>query len=268
MRSPIPASAARSPYGDALLTAVGASLVGVNAAIGAVIPSAFGVESIRKINAAGIDISRVQVASADESRRGQLEPGVDQLTSVGRDWTVHVCGMSPGRQLAILRIVRRHVALTTVDPMRKLGSRGPNSEDLVRLGGLCDALLCRRREIEQLWPKKSPREVLGLLASYGARTVVIKLGAAGSIGIHEDQVTWMPAFRQPKRPQMPSGDVYSGAFGAMFAVECNLPRAMAWATAAASAVIESPSPLDLLNPFARRLVETRAHQLKAEAEQV
>lgn len=268
MRSPIPAAAARSPYGDALLAAVGASLVGVKAAIGAVIPAAFGARPIREIKAAGIDMSRVRVASADESRRAPLEPGVDQLADVGRDWTVHMCGMSPARQLALLRIVYRRVALTTADPMPRLGRRGPSCEDMVRLAASCDVLLCRSRETEQLWPELSPREVLGLLASFGARTIVIKLGLAGSIGIHENQVARMPAFGLPKRPLMPSADAYSGAFGAIFAVDRDLPRAMAWATAAASAVDESPAPLELLNPFVRRLVETRAHQLEAGAEQV
>ena len=70
--------------------------------------------------------------------------------------------------------------------------------------------------------------------------------------------------------QSGGGEVYSGAFAAMYAVDRDLRRAMAWATAAASVVVESNLILGQVSEFARNRVAARARILdgapKAHAE--
>lgn len=253
-----------SADGSALLSAVGAWLVGVEPAVCAVIGPDFPSDLIRTITRAGIDLSRVQLAPAGDSPADDLEPSSDQVASVGPNWAVHVCGMSTLRQRAIIRAVNQRVALVTLDTVYRPARIEPDRKELLALASDCDAFLSGRGEVTHLWPGEPPREVLRHVARAGIRTAVIKLGLGGSIGIREGSITWMPAFPVTASGVTRGGDAYAGAFAAMFAVERDLPRAMAWAAAAASVVVESSDTLDVLTDYARRKVESRARTLTAE----
>jgi sugar/nucleoside kinase (ribokinase family) len=71
----------------------------------------------------------------------------------------------------------------------------------------------------------------------------------------------MPAFPVAAGGRLGGGDVYAGAFTAIYAADQDLRRAMAWATAASSVVVESNVLLGQLSEFARNRVEARARIL-------
>jgi sugar/nucleoside kinase (ribokinase family) len=247
--------------GSALLAAMGAWLVGVKPAIVAVTPLEVPIQALRTIGNAGIDVTRIW--RAESANQKDLEPFPEQLAGVGGDWTVHVCGMSSGRQRALLGAARGRAGLISVDTPGQLEKTGDLGE-LLSTASQSDAFLTGRKEAAALWPSDPPREILRILAREGVTTAVIKLGVGGSIGLRQGAVTWMPAF-PIGAAHAPGGDAYAGAFAARFGNDPDLGRAMAWATAAASAVVESRSPLDLLTDFWRRSVESRARMLEADA---
>lgn len=256
------ASTSGPPPGNVLLGAVGAWLAGGRAAICSVIPPEFPTERIRDIARSPIDLSRVRLVSAAEATSGLTEPIPEQLASVGSSWAVHVLRLSRPRQQEIVRAVSPRVGLTSVDVADIRGING----NPVAATPLSDVALLGPREAERLWPKHSPRDALRLLAKQGRRVAVITLGPNGSIGIRDEVVTWMPAFPLRKTPSYPGRDAYGGAFSQALLAGFNLRRAMAWASAAASAVMETASPLELMNEFARRTVASRARLLERESD--
>ncbi|HET9848199.1 MAG TPA: PfkB family carbohydrate kinase [Candidatus Dormibacteraeota bacterium] len=260
----MPASAS-SADGSALRSAVGAWLAGAEVAVCAITAQDFASELSLDITRAGIDVSRVRAGTDTEaSLHGEIDPTVDQLGSIGPDWAVHVCGVAVARQREIVRAVTHRAALITLDgPSLSAHTQAPATE-VLELAGECDAFLPGRGEVERLWPGQPPREVLRMLARRGVRAAVIKLGVGGSIGIRDGIISWMPAFPVTASGATSGGDAYAGAFAARFSIDRNLPRAMAWATAAASVVVESFMLLDQLTEFARRTVEYRARMLEAD----
>ena len=255
-------------WDNALLTATGAWLAGADAAICSVVPRDWPLDVIRRISRAGFDLSRVRLASdAEVDASRPLEPTAEQLASVGPNWAVHLLAISPTRQRELLTAVFQRVALTTIDIGYSLASWPLDRLDVLGLASLCDAVLFGHREANLLWPGKAPRDALRSMARSGARAAVIKLGPQGSIGIYEGTITWVPAFPIRMTPKWPIGDAFAGAFAAAFVQHRDLRRALAWAGAAASAVSESQSPLDLVNEYARRTVAGRAKLLEKETEQ-
>lgn len=248
--------------GSGLLAAVGAWLVGREAAICARISSDVSTELIRQLTRAGIDLSRSRPESA--SGETEAEPMPEQLASVSNAWSVHICGISPQRQRELQRAVSQRVMAVTVDTRRRAGVAADDGRDIIEVAAGADAFLIGRAEVEHLWPGEPPRDVLRILARHGVSAAVVRLGVGGSIGIRDGRITWMSAFPLTRPAATAGGDVYGGAFSAIFSPDRNLARAMAWATAAASTVMESPSPLDLLTEFGRRTVESRARVLETD----
>jgi hypothetical protein len=254
---------APSAAGSALLAAVGAWLAGRDAAICAVIGAEVSTELIRRLSQRDIDLSRSR-SIADAGTQNETEPLAEQLASVSPNWSVHLCSLSPARQRELIRAVSGRVMSVTVDTPSAEAMAPLDKEAIVELASNCDAFLAGRRALERLWPGEPPREILRLLARSGARAAVIKLGVGGSIGIREGRISWMSALPLTRPASLPGGDAYAGAFAAVFGQDRNLARAMAWATAAASAVMQSASPLDLLTEFGRRMVESRARVLESD----
>jgi sugar/nucleoside kinase (ribokinase family) len=247
-----------SADGPALAAAVGAWLVGVDAAVCAVIGPDFPTRLILEFTRAGIDTSRIQPAAApDGSARADLDPLPEQLASLSPRWSVHVCGLPLPRQREIVRAVSPQAARITLD-VDLAGVDLPDVNDLLALAAQCDAFLPGHRDVEQLWPGETPRSVLRLIAQAGVRAAVLKLGAGGSLGMRGGEIISMPAFPVAASGRIPAGDVYSGAFAAIYAIDQDLRRAMAWATAAASVAVESDVLLSQISDFARNRVEARA----------
>jgi sugar/nucleoside kinase (ribokinase family) len=241
--------------------------MGGEAAICAVIRPDFPSDLIRILTRAGIDLSRVQMATEGERAAGQQEPSVEQLASVSPKWAVHICGMSTNRQRAMLRRIDQRVALATLDTIYDPGRVEPDQAELVRIAADCDAFLPGRAEVAYLWPGQPPREVLRMLARSGVRTAVIKLGLGGSIGIHEGAITWMPAFPVTATAAAHGGDAYAGGFAASFAVDRDLPLAMASGAAAASVVCETSDLVDTISDYGRKKAESRVRTLLSELRQ-
>jgi sugar/nucleoside kinase (ribokinase family) len=250
-----------SADGPALAAAVGAWLVGVDAAVCAVIAPDFPTRLILEFTRAGIDTSRIQPAAvADGSARADLDPLPEQLASLSPRWSVHVCGLPAGRQREIVRAVSPRAASITLD-VDLAGVEEPNVNDFLALAAQCDAFLLGHMKVAQFWPGEAPRSVLRLMAHAGVRAAVIKLGAGGSLGMRQGEVISMPAFPVAASGRIPAGDLYSGAFAAIYAGDQDLRRAMAWATAAASVAVESNVLLSQISDFARNRVEARARIL-------
>lgn len=251
--------------GSALRAAVGAWLVGVEAAACAVIDAAFPTDVILDITRAGIDLSRLRPASGrDRSSNGSGDPTPMQLASLSPRWSVHVCGMSIDHQRDMVRSLAERVGVVTLDAPRRPGAIDADANDVLALAASGDAFLPSVKDVAALWPGQPPRELLRLIARSGVRTVVITLGSGGSVGIHDGIITWMPAYPVTASGVTGGGDAYGGGFAAMFAADRDLHRAMAWATAAASVVVESFAALDPLTEFGRSKVEYRARILEAE----
>ena len=83
--------------------------------------------------------------------------------------------------------------------------------------------------------------------------------------MRDGEVVSMPAFPAAASGRIPGSDVYAGAFGAVYATDHDLRRAMAWATAAASVAVESNVLLGQVSDFARNRVEARARILDGAA---
>jgi ribokinase len=260
----VPTALADPPHsadGTALAAAVGAWLVGVDAAVCAVIAPDFPTRLILEITRAGIDTSRIRpVAPRDGLSRSDLDPLPEQLASLGPRWSVHICGLSPNRQREIVRAISQRVACITLD-IDLAGTKNPDVGEVVALAAECDAFLPGRKEVAQLWPGEAPRAVLRLMARAGVRAAVIKLGAGGSLGMRDGEIISMPAFPVAASGRMGGGDAYGGAFAAVYGADQDLRRAMAWATAAASVVVESHVALGQVSEFARNRVEARARIL-------
>ncbi len=256
--------------GTALAAAVGAWLVGVEAAVCAVIGPDFPTRLILEMTRAGIDTSRIRPAARrDAEAVTDLDPVPEQLASLSPRWAVHIGGLPTGRQREIVRAVSQRVACITLD-IETDGTIAPDVNDLLAVAAECDAFLPGRKDVAQLWPGEPPRAALRLMARAGIRTAVIKLGAGGSLGMRDGEIISMPAFPVTPSGWMGGGDAYAGAFAAMFAADLDLRRAMAWATAAASVVVESNVLLGHVSEFARNRVKARARILdgamKAHAE--
>jgi sugar/nucleoside kinase (ribokinase family) len=250
-----------SADGPALGAAVGAWLVGVDAAVCGVIGPDFPTWRILEFTRAGIDTSRLRpVGPGDGLPRADLEPEPEQLAGLSPRWSVHICGLSLGRQREILRAISRRVASITLD-LDLTGGDEPDLNDVLALAAQCDAFLTSHRDVAQLWPGETPRAVLRLMAHAGIRAAVIKLGAGGSLGMRDGDIISMPAFPVAAGGGLGGGDVYAGAFTAMYAADQDLRRAMAWATAASSVVVESNVLLGQVSEFARNRVEARARIL-------
>lgn len=250
-----------SPDGPALAAAVGAWLVGVDAAVCAVVGPDFPKWLVSEITRAGIDTSRIQPLAPGDAMLGpDLDPVPEQLTSLSPSWAVHVCGLPSGRQREIVRSLKQRVACITLD-MDLAGTVAPDLNQRLALAAECDAFLPGREEVAQLWPGEPPRAVLRLIADAGVPAAIINLGAGGSLGIRGAEVISMPAFPVMADGGMGVGNVYAGAFTAMYAGDRDLRRAMAWAAAAASVVVESNVLLGKVSEFARKRVEARARIL-------
>jgi pfkB family carbohydrate kinase len=245
--------------GSALRAAVGAWLVGAESAVCAVIDPTFPTDVILDITRAGIDLSRLRpILGQAGLSNGTGDPTPAQLGRIGPRWSAHVCAMTIDHQREMVCALAHRVAAVTLDaPCHPVGTTTV-AADVLNLAASCAAFLQSLKDAAAFWPGEPPRQVLRRMAAAGVPTAVIRLGAGGSIGIQHGAVTWVPAFPVIASGVTGGGDAYGGAFSAVFATDHDLPKAMAWATAAASAVVESGEALAPLNEFARSRVESRA----------
>jgi ribokinase len=78
------------------------------------------------------------------------------------------------------------------------------------------------------------------LQQRGIPTVIIKLGALGSVAVQGSEVIHVPAFTVPVVDTVAAGDAYNGALAVALTEQQPLPDAMRWASAAAALAVTQP----------------------------
>jgi sugar/nucleoside kinase (ribokinase family) len=147
---------------------------------------------------------------------------------------VHVAPVPFEQMDALVAWARRSARLVTVDPHYE-----HMDADWSRILARVDAFLPSRAEAAALlgaWP--GPEPAARRIASLGARTVVIKLGSDGSIGLRGDELVRLPAADAAPVDATGCGDAFCGGFVVGLAETDDLRRAMAYGTVAAGLVAQ------------------------------
>ncbi|HZO62954.1 MAG TPA: carbohydrate kinase family protein [Gaiellaceae bacterium] len=167
---------------------------------------------------------------------------------------VHVAPVPFARMEALVRWARPLARLLTVDPHYE-----HMAADWRPLLPLLDAFLPSRAEATALlggWP--GPERAVREIAALGARTVVIKLGTDGSVGLRGDELVRLPAATASPVDPTGCGDAFCGGFLVGFAETGDLAAAMAYGTVSAGLVAADHGAAHALVPdgeAARRRLE-------------
>jgi ribokinase len=266
--------------GNAAYAAVGAYLAGAEARVVAVVGDDYPPELLAQLTRAGIDTTHVRLSAGpsfrvllDESgpsraisylpgsgRNDRLDPVSAQLPGDLTGWAVHVCAIPTASQRCLLDTIRACTLVTTIDTVIIPDQIEPGADELLDLAREVSAFLPSRAEVERLWPG-DVEAALATLHEAGVSRVVVKMGAAGSIGLDADGLCRMPAVETTVVDPTGAGDAYCGAFCALLADGADLQAAMAWGAAAASVVIEDYGAAHALAADSRRRVAERAARL-------
>ena len=116
-----------------------------------------------------------------------------------------------------------------------------------RLFPLFDMLVLNRPEIDRYAPPAAGEEDIAALVARAAglrtgrlRTVLVTLGAQGSLAITHDGTVFVPALPVAAIDTVGAGDCFCGVLAAELDAGGSLERAMAAATAAASITVQRP----------------------------
>jgi sugar/nucleoside kinase (ribokinase family) len=133
-------------------------------------------------------------------------------------------------------------------------------DEVVDLVGKVQILLVNDEEAEQMTGQARPLDAARALSAMGPSTVVVKLGSAGALLLHEGQPFMVPCFpvEQVVDPTG-AGDSFAGAFLGSLAGERSLDqravhRALVHAAALASWTVERFEPGSVLELPRRELV--------------
>jgi ribokinase len=89
---------------------------------------------------------------------------------------------------------------------------GSRREGMGELVALCDVLIAAERFAAELAPRGEIEDSLQELALLGPRTVVVTLGAQGSVGLDGERLIRTPALAVDVTDTTGAGDAYHGAF--------------------------------------------------------
>ncbi len=266
--------------GNALYAAVGGWLVGSHPTIVARTGRDFPGELLKPLDAAGFDLGSIEKVDApsfkvmlDESSGARiqsylpgsgdnsaLDPSVDTLPMMSQK-AAHICGVPVSTQRKFLRALRGHAAVSTFDTVVIRGQIEPGSSEIEELMDWSDFFLPSIEEVAALWLARDVESWVLAQANRG-RTVVVKRGAEGAIGMSkEGDLIRMEAAPAHVVDTTGAGDAYCGAFAAMFNRVADARTAMAGAAAAASVVIEGYGALHAVAEDRRNDVKARATEL-------
>ena len=134
----------------------------------------------------------------------------------------------------------------------------PTGDEILRMMPYVDIFLPSWSEIGRIWPGAAPAVSIRRLRSAAHGPVVIKMGAKGCIGTDGERLLAMPSLSTNVVDTTGAGDAFCGASNAKWFACHDLGLAMAWGSAAASAVIEDFGALHAVNGQARKEAEKRS----------
>jgi sugar/nucleoside kinase (ribokinase family) len=175
----------------------------------------------------------------------------------------HIPALLAGSQRRLIDAIRaaRPGCLVTVDAPW-YARRDGTTEEPDRLEAV-DAVLPSEEDLERFRPGVGLLEAARELIGGGARAVVVKLGALGSIVVdRRGKVTHVPAYRARVVDPTGAGDAYCGGFLVGLHETGDLVEAAVCGTAAASFVVEERSALPLLG-VERAAAEERASSIRS-----
>jgi ribokinase len=167
----------------------------------------------------------VEATPTPEEIPAELADGLD---------AVHVAPVPFEQMEALVAWARPRARVVTVDPHYE-----HMEEDWARVLPLVDAFLPSLAEATVLlggWP--GAEEAARRIAALGARTVAVKLGKEGSIGLRGDELVRLPAATATPVDPTGCGDAFCGGFLVGLAETGDLHTAMTYGTVAAGAVSE------------------------------
>ncbi len=153
---------------------------------------------------------------------GDLRPGL--LLESAR--ALLIDGLSPRAQTAAAELARRQDVPVVLDA------------DVLREGtgeliALADVFITSERLASEIAPRGELQDSLVELQQLGPRSVIITMGDAGSIGLHDDQLVRQPALEIREVDPSGAGAVYHGAFAAAMVNGDPFVRCMEFASVAA-----------------------------------
>ncbi len=159
---------------------------------------------------------------------GELEPlDLEPLDLLQDAAVLLVDGRYPPLQAHIARIARGRGVPVVVDG----SALRDGTEELI---ALADVLLCSERLATELAPRNQLGESLWKLARLGPRAVVITLGDAGCIGLHDGAILEQAAPAVEAMDAANAGDVFAGAFVTGLVGELGFARCLELACTAAA----------------------------------
>jgi ribokinase len=189
---------------------------------------------------------------------------------IPKDWTslagAHLAPEDPECQIEIARTLRREGVLITLDPGASI--RNYNETLLAAILAVVDVFLPSEKELAALTGNDDPSESLRALARLGKTTLVVKLGARGSLILDPLEGKMHHVYAYPAQAVDPTGagDAYCGGFLAAFVETRDALHAARCGTVSASFAVEHfgavPSNLPDQAERDRRLRETKLQQLK------
>jgi sugar/nucleoside kinase (ribokinase family) len=259
--------------GDALYAAIGARAFADDVRMAVRLGRGFPPELVRTLEDAGLGAGLIR--SEHDAVRLWVELGIeggarftfqsgtyvdatptpDELPAelAARLDAVHVAPVPFEQMEALVAWARPLARLVTVDPhYEHMGA------DWSRILPHIDAFLPSRDEATALlagWP--GPEPAARRIASMGARTVVIKLGDEGSIGLRGHELVRLPAADAAPVDATGCGDAFCGGFLAGLAETDDLRTAMTYGTVAAGIVARdhgAAHALDLDRDDVRRML--------------